>query len=93
MNYTPEDEVNFHNALGHIGPFAVTDTLATAAFGYGLAKWKGWNVRKTVIMTFITGEIVHWWLGIDTPISTRLSEDNNIEKIALVSGSFLLASD
>lgn len=87
---TNTDEFNFHEALGRIGPFSVTDTLATVAAGYGIAKYNDWDVRKTILMTWVTGEVIHWWTGVDTPITRRLEDDNNLEKILLVAGSFLI---
>ena len=57
-----------HNALGRVGGFAVVDIVGTVLIAYALSRHFRAPVAPTIVAAFVTGEIVHWAIGVNTPL-------------------------
>lgn len=49
---------------------ALFDTVGTAIGAYYLAKYNDWPLGRTMVGTFVIGELVHLAFGIKTPVTT-----------------------
>jgi hypothetical protein len=56
----------------HVGGIAIFDTVATIGGGYLIAKRMEWDPAKTILGLFVFGEIVHWYVGVETTVTKSL---------------------
>jgi len=64
-----------HDSLGRIFGLAVVDIIPTVLFG--LFAWYWWfdqkiNIGVAVGLTFVTGIVAHWFMGLATPLNRML---------------------
>ena len=57
-----------HDLLGRIGGYAVIDVLGTVGLGYVASELRRTPLVPTIAAAFIAGEMVHWYMGINTPL-------------------------
>jgi hypothetical protein len=57
-----------HDLLGRVYGYAVIDIVGTIAIGYLLASRLQTPMVPTIAATFLAGEVVHWAMGINTPL-------------------------
>lgn len=57
-----------------IGPFSVFDSAGTAVIAYWIARWFEWPVLPTVAASFVLGEVVHVAVGVETPGTKMLTQ-------------------
>lgn len=55
--------------FGRIGGISIFDTVGTLIGAYLISSYYNYDLKKTVIISFISGEIVHLFLNIETPIT------------------------
>ena len=61
------DQIRAYRVAG----FSVFDVAVALLVAYVLAKRYRWDLLKTIIVVLVLGEVVHYALGISTPV-TRL---------------------
>lgn len=68
----------FKNLLGEprtgihairIFDIAIADVLIVAICAYLLARWKNWNLWKTLIAVFAFGIFIHWLFCVQTKVN------------------------
>ncbi len=67
--------MNFHELMGRIYGLAVIDIVGTIVVVYLLSmymKWTTWYFLIVLVYAFILGELVHYAMGIETPITRGL---------------------
>ncbi len=68
--------MNFHELMGRIYGLAIIDIVGTIVIVYLLSiymKWTTWDFLGILAYAFILGEVVHYALGIETPIIRHLA--------------------
>lgn len=64
--------MNFdHDLLGRVYGYAVIDIVGTLGIAYLLANRLETPLAPTIAATFAAGELVHWAMGVNTPLLTQ----------------------
>ena len=58
-------ELREHKICG----ISIIDTAGTIVIGYSLAKLLDTDPLTTILLTFVAGEAVHLYLGVETPVT------------------------
>lgn len=61
-----------HDILGRVGGYAVVDVLGTVAIAYAVSVRQDMPVVPTIVAAFVAGEIVHWTMGVNTPLLSKV---------------------
>lgn len=63
------DGSDFHDTMGRIGPLAVVDIVGTIVIAAIYAYYMEINVFLSIALFLIAGEIVHFILDVETPVT------------------------